>query len=54
MQNKFKQYQTVQQKRHAPWLWTKKLKFKRGDKGKDQGMFVCISLEGKMRGLRAN
>lgn len=47
-QNKFKQYQTVQQKRHASWLWTpKKLKFKSGDKAKDQGMFVCISLEGQ-------
>jgi hypothetical protein len=37
-----------------PDFGPKKLKFKRGGKGKGHGMFVCISLDGQMRDLHAN
>ena len=45
----------AQQKRHAPWLWTKTGEIKKGwHKGEDMGRFDCISLEGQTRSLHAN
>ena len=46
---------TAQQKRHAPWLWTKTTEIEKGwGKGENQGRFDRISLEGETRRLHAN
>ena len=42
--NKFMQDCTTQQKRHAPWLWTKNLKLKRGDTSvKTRGDLIALA-----------
>ena len=50
MKSTFMRDSTVQQKRHALWLQTKKTETDKGRyKGKDQGKFDRVSLEGQTR-----